>query len=327
MIIDSDIILSVKHLKKYFPIKTGEFGRRVSKIVHSVEDVSFSLHKGETLGIVGESGCGKSTTARMIIRLLEPTSGEILFQGENLLAKSKHDLRKTRKDIQMVFQDPFESLDPRMKISDILEEPMKNFKLYNRKERKNKVIELLSEVGLSSAYSDRYPNEFSGGQRQRIGIARALASYPKLLIADEPVSALDVSVQSQILNLMHELQKKFNLTYLFISHDLSVVKHFCDRIAVMYLGRIVEVSEVEELFQHPLHPYTQSLISAIPIPKPNSKNKRMILQGEVPDPSDPPSGCPFHTRCPVAIEACSKTMPDYLNQRNGHIVACHLFTT
>ncbi|WP_010632446.1 ABC transporter ATP-binding protein [Sporolactobacillus vineae] len=326
MNVDSDPILTVHHLKKYFTIKTGQIGRRVSTNIHSVEDISFNIHRGETLGIVGESGCGKSTTARMIIRLLEPTSGEINFEGENLLEKSRHEMRKIRKDIQMVFQDPFESLDPRMKISAILEEPMKNFNLYNRKQRKQRVADLLKEVGLSSAYADRYPNEFSGGQRQRIGIARALASHPKLLIADEPVSALDVSVQSQVLNLMKGLQKKLDLTYLFISHDLSVVKHFCDRIAVMYLGRIVELSEAEQLFKHPRHPYTQSLISAIPIPRPNTDKKRIILQGEVPDPSNPPEGCPFHTRCPVAMEICSKSLPEFINKGNEHFVACHIAT-
>lgn len=318
-------LLEVKNLQKYFPIKKGSFRKKTVKVVHSVEDVSFDLWSGETLGIVGESGCGKSTTARLILRLLEPTGGSIVYQGEDLLKKSKADMRKIRKELQIVFQDPFSSLDPRMKIGDIIAEPIENFKIYDKKEQKVQIQKLMEKVGLSAEYYDRLPGEFSGGQRQRIGIARALASNPKLLIADEPVSALDVSVQSQVLNLMKSLQKSFQLTYLFISHDLSVVKHLCDRIGVMYLGRIVELSVTDDLYDHPLHPYTQSLISCVPVPDPSRKKERIVLKGEVPSPSNPPSGCAFHNRCPYAKEICSKTVPPLVETGQNHSVACHLY--
>lgn len=321
-----DTLLEVKHLHKSFPIKGGIFGRKVLKQVQAVNDVSFSLHKGETFGIVGESGCGKSTTARLVLRLIDPTSGDVLFEGNNIMDLSEGKMRKVRRDLQIIFQDPFASLNPRMKIGRILEEPMENFKMHNAKERKQKVKELLEQVGLNPNHIDRYPHEFSGGQRQRIGIARSLVTHPKLIVADEPVSALDVSVQSQVLNLMKDLQRDFNLTYLFISHDLSVVKHLCDRIGVMYLGRMVELSPKKELYDEPLHPYTQSLLSAIPVPNPKAKRERIILNGDVPSPSDPPSGCAFHPRCPAAMDICKIKRPDFVEIKKGRFVACHLYS-
>jgi len=319
-------LLEVKNLKKHFPIKGGVFGKKVLKSVQAVNDVSFDLYKGETLGIVGESGCGKSTTARLLLRLQEPTDGEIIFQGKNLLEQSKSDMRKLRKELQIVFQDPYASLNPRMKVGDILEEPMVNFKMYDRQTRSQMVRELMDQVGLQSSYVNRYPHEFSGGQRQRIGIARALATKPKLIVADEPVSALDVSVQSQVLNLMRDLQKEFDLTYMFISHDLSVVKHLCDRIGVMYLGKMVELSPKKDLYLEPLHPYTQSLLSAVPIPNPTRKRERIVLQGDVPSPSNPPSGCTFHPRCPMAMEICRVVQPQFQQVKDGRFVACHLYS-
>ena len=319
-------LLEVKNLKKHFPIKGGVFGKKVLKSVQAVNDVSFDLYKGETLGIVGESGCGKSTTARLLLRLQEPTDGEIIFQGKNLLEQSKSDMRKLRKELQIVFQDPYASLNPRMKVGDILEEPMVNFKMYDRQTRSQMVRELMDQVGLQSSYVNRYPHEFSGGQRQRIGIARALATKPKLIVADEPVSALDVSVQSQVLNLMRDLQKEFDLTYMFISHDLSVVKHLCDRIGVMYLGKMVELSPKKDLYLEPLHPYTQSLLSAVPIPNPKRKRERIVLQGDVPSPSNPPSGCTFHPRCPMAMEICRVVQPQFQQVKDGRFVACHLYS-
>jgi oligopeptide/dipeptide ABC transporter ATP-binding protein len=322
---DRMVLLEVEGLKKYFPIKGGILGNKVIKQVKAVDDVSFKVYKGETVGIVGESGCGKSTTGRSIIRLIEPTEGKVLFEGKDISQMSKRELRLMRKDFQIVFQDPFASLDPKMKVGQILEEPMKNYRMYDAKTRKKKVEELMKRVGLSPSYIDRYPHEFSGGQKQRIGIARALSLEPKLIIADEPVSALDVSVQSQVLNLMRELQQQFQLTYLFIAHDLSVVKHLCNRIGVMYLGRMVELAPKKELYENPLHPYTQALLSAVPIPNPKMKKERIVLQGDVPSPADPPQGCAFHPRCSACMDVCKTERPEFKEVKDGRYVACHLY--
>lgn len=321
----SDILLEVKGLKKYFPVKSGILQRTVGH-VKAVDDVSFFIKKGETFGLVGESGCGKSTTGRAIIRLYEPTDGEIIFEGENIANLPDKSLRPYRKDIQMVFQDPYSSLNPRKTVGTILEEPFRVHNLYSRKERKERVEHLLDKVGLNPSLRDRYPHEFSGGQRQRIGIARALTLNPKLIIGDEPVSALDVSIQSQVLNIMDDLQKEFDLTYLFIAHDLAVVKHISDRIGVMYLGRMMEVTEKQTLYRNPLHPYTQALLSAIPKSHPSEiKRERIILKGDVPSPANPPTGCVFHTRCPQAMDHCKQVMPLLKELEPGHFVACHLY--
>jgi oligopeptide transport system ATP-binding protein len=317
-------ILEVKELKKYFPVKKGIFRKTVGN-VKAVDGVNFNIKKGETLGLVGESGCGKSTTGRTIIRLIESTSGDVWFEGRNVLSLNKREMRSMRKEMQIIFQDPYASLNPRMTVADIVGEPLDIHNLVkNRKERNEKVKEILNNVGLMPEYMNRYPHEFSGGQRQRIGIARALAVNPKLIIADEPVSALDVSIQAQVINLMQELQEEYGLTYLFIAHDLSVVKHISDRVAVMYLGKIVEITGKKELYDNPLHPYTQSLLSAIPIPDPTHKAERIILEGDVPSPVDPPSGCRFHPRCPEAMDICSKVEPEFKDYGNGHFAACHL---
>jgi len=323
---EKDIILDVKSIKKYFPIMGGGLlGNKKRGEVKAVDDISFTVKKGESYGIVGESGCGKSTTGKMIMQLLEPTAGEVWFEGKNLTDLSNSEMRAIRKDIQIIFQDPFASLNPRMKVKDIIEEPLINFKLTkSKKELKEKVLEIASQVGISEEQIHRYPHEFSGGQSQRIGIARALASNPKLIIADEPVSALDVSIQSQILNLMKKLQKEYGFTYIFISHDLSVVKHFCDRIGVMYLGRLVEVSKKHDLFNNPLHPYSEALMSAIPQPNPNIKKERIVLKGDVPSPSNPPTGCAFHPRCEYAMSVCKVERPELKEQKNERLVACHL---
>lgn len=317
-------ILEVKQLKKYFPIRKGVFSR-IQGHVKAVDDVSFSIMPGETLGIVGESGCGKSTTGRSLLRLLEPTAGEVLFEGKNIIDLGTEGLREIRRDMQIVFQDPYASLNPRMTVGGILEEPLKIHGLGDATERREKVRELLSIVGLSDYHYNRYPHEFSGGQRQRVGIARALITRPKLIVADEPVSALDVSIQSQILNLMKDLQEQFSLTYMFISHDLSVVRHISDRVGVMYLGRMVELADKKDLYANPLHPYTQALLSAIPSDHPRVKKERIILTGDVPSPANPPSGCTFHPRCPVAKDICKSIRPEWKQIEQGHMIACHLY--
>ncbi|MDQ0215966.1 oligopeptide transport system ATP-binding protein [Oikeobacillus pervagus] len=317
-------LLQVHNLRKSFPIHGGIFGKKIGE-VRAVDGVSFQIQKGETLGLVGESGCGKSTTGRMILRLLDPTEGRILFEGKELTELSKREMRKMRKEMQMVFQDPYASLNPRHTVEKILEEPLIVHGMKNKQDRKKRVHELLEIVGLNSFHAKRYPHQFSGGQRQRIGIARALAVQPKLIIADEPVSALDVSIQAQVLNLLQDLQKDFDLTYLFIAHDLGVVRHISDRVGVMYLGRIVELSESDKLYRSPKHPYTQALLSAVPIPDVDHHIDRMILEGDVPSPSKPSSGCPFHTRCPKVMKACSSELPPFKEVKNGHYVACHLF--
>ncbi|MFC4076120.1 ABC transporter ATP-binding protein [Salinithrix halophila] len=318
-----EALLQVRNLKKYYPIRGGVFSRKVGA-VKAVDGVSFDLKKGETLGIVGESGCGKSTTGRSILRLEEPTEGSVQFEGTELTSLSGEAMRRMRRELQMVFQDPFASLNPRKTAGEAIAEPLEVHGLGNRRERKEKVKELLSVVGLDSYHAARYPHQFSGGQRQRIGIARALAVNPKLIVADEPVSALDVSIQSQVLNLMEDLQEKFDLTYLFIAHDLSVVRHISDRVGVMYLGRMVELADRNTLYERPIHPYTQALLSAVPVPDPEAKRERIILTGDVPSPSNPPKGCAFHTRCPHVMDICREMRPDFRDHGDGHFAACHL---
>ncbi|MGD7666652.1 ABC transporter ATP-binding protein [Brevibacillus laterosporus] len=318
-------LLVVNRLKKYYPITGGVFAREIGA-VKAVDDVSFRVKRGETLGLVGESGCGKSTTGRSILRLIEPTSGEVLFEGKNVARMKREEVREIRKDMQIIFQDPFASLNPRHTVGKILEEPLIVHGINSSKERSKRVHELLEVVGLSSYHAGRYPHQFSGGQRQRIGIARALILNPKLIVADEPVSALDVSVQSQVLNLMQDLQKEFNLTYLFIAHDLSVVRHISDRVGVMYLGRIAELADKDELYTNPLHPYTKALLSAVPVADPDKKQERIILQGDLPSPANPPTGCTFHTRCPHVMDVCREKRPEMLASRENHLVACHLYS-
>ncbi len=314
-------LLEVKGLKEYFEINTG-FLR--SKPLKAVDDVSFSIMKGETLGLVGESGCGKTTVGRTILQLYKPTAGEVWYDGKQV--KTKQDLQEFRKKATMVFQDPYSSLNPRMTVSDIVAEPLDVHHLYKTKEeRRERVLELMNYVGLNSEHASRYAHEFSGGQRQRIGIARALAVNPEFIVCDEPVSALDVSIQAQVINMFDDLQDKLGLTYLFIAHDLLVVRHISDRIAVMYLGKMVELADAGEIYDHPLHPYTQSLLSAVPLPDPQKAraNKRIALTGDIPSPLNAPSGCPFRTRCRYATEACAQSMPPFEEVEKGHFVACH----
>ena len=319
-------LLKVNQLVKHFPITGGVLGRVVDK-VHAVDGVSFELDAGQTLGVVGESGCGKSTTGRCILRLIEPTSGEVWFEGKNVTAMGKTELRGMARDMQIIFQDPYASLNPRMTVGAIVGEALIIHKLTKTdREYQDRIVELLETVGLSADQMRRYPHEFSGGQRQRIGIARALAVSPKLVVCDEAVSALDVSIQAQVINLLEDLQDKFKLTYLFIAHDLSVVEHISDRVAVMYLGRIVEIASARDLYTTPLHPYTEALLSAMPVPDPQLKRKRIMLQGDVPSPIKPPPGCHFHTRCPLARKECSMESPPLKQSSDGHWVACHLRT-
>ncbi|WP_088008173.1 ABC transporter ATP-binding protein [Indiicoccus explosivorum] len=317
-------LLKVEGLKKYFPVHSGVFGR-VSGHVKAVDDISFFVNEGETLGIVGESGCGKSTTGRLLMRLLEPTEGKVYFNGKELTGITKEEMRKMRRDIQMVFQDPYASLNPRHTVEKILMEPLNVHNIGDPKDRKKKVYELLETVGLSSYHAKRYPHQFSGGQRQRIGIARALMTNPKLIIADEPVSALDVSIQAQVLNLMQELQKTLKLTYIFIAHDLGVVRHISDRVGVMYLGNMAELANSEKLYEKPLHPYTQALLSAVPVPDPDFEREQVVIEGDIPSPANPPSGCRFHTRCPYKMDICEKVIPKFAEIEDGHYAACHLY--
>jgi oligopeptide transport system ATP-binding protein len=322
-----EVLVEVKNLKKHFPIMRGVLRRQVGA-VQAVDGVTFNIYKGETLGLVGESGCGKSTTGRTILQLLEPTDGSVYYEGKDLTELNKSELRKSRRDMQMIFQDPYASLNPRMAIGGIIGEPLQIHSIGSAKSRKERVKELMGLVGLNPFFINRYPHEFSGGQRQRIGIARALATNPSFIVADEPISALDVSIQAQVVNLMDDLKEELGLTYLFIAHDLSMVRYISDRVAVMYLGRIVELSDRDSVFEHPLHPYTQALLSAIPIPDPEKEEKRqrLILEGDVPSPANPPSGCRFHPRCQYATEICSEVDPEFRNlsaDGEHHMVACH----
>lgn len=319
-----EVLMEVKNLKKYFAAQTGFFGN-VTQHVKAVDDVSFKIYKGETLGLVGESGCGKTTIGRMMVNLMNPTSGEIFFEGKNLSQLSKKDQREYCKQIQIIFQDPYASLNPRMTIGDIIAEPMKVNKLASGPDLEKRVLQLLNCVGLASYHRNRYPHEFSGGQRQRVGVARALSVNPKLIVCDEPVSALDVSIQAQVLNLLKDLQKEFNLTYLFIAHGLNVVKHISDRVGVMYLGKIMEIAEGDQLYTEPKHPYTQALLSAIPVPDPKRKKERILLTGDVPSPINPPRGCRFHTRCSRCMEVCKVKEPVMTEHAGGHKVFCHLY--
>ncbi|HSP46526.1 MAG TPA: dipeptide ABC transporter ATP-binding protein [Clostridiaceae bacterium] len=321
---NAEDLLVVKNLKKYFPIKGGFLKRTIGQ-VHAVEDVTFTIKKGETLGIVGESGCGKSTTGRTILKLLEKTSGEVFYKGRDIYAMPHAELRKLRTEMQIVFQDPYSSLNPRKTVAQIVGEALLQHKLVeNKKQANERVSEVIEKCGLAPYHIRRYPHEFSGGQRQRIGIARALALNPEFIVCDEPVSALDVSIQSQVINLLTDLQQEMGLTYMFISHDLSVVKHISDRIGVMYLGSLVELAEKNEMYKNPLHPYSQALLSAIPIPDPTVKRNRIILKGDIPSPAKPPSGCTFHTRCPYVMDRCKSEIPILKEVERGHFVACHL---
>jgi len=309
-------LVEVRNLVKYFPVENSD------NVLRAVDGVSFEIVGGETLGLVGESGCGKSTVGRCVLRLYEPTAGEVLFEGRNIIDLAPADLQKLRREMQIIFQDPYASLNPRLSILSIVSEPLKIHGISNKTEQRDRVADLLKKVGLDPNYMNRYPHEFSGGQRQRLGIARALALNPKLIVCDEPVSALDVSVQAQVVNLLQDLQSEFGLTYLFISHGLAVVEHISDRVAVMYLGKIVEIADARDLYADPLHPYTKALLSAIPIPDPRQKRERIVLAGDVPTPIDPPSGCRFRTRCPWAIEDCAKVVPELREIKPGHVAAC-----
>lgn len=319
------VLLSIRNLVKHFPITRGIIFQKQIGAVHAVDDISFDIHQGETLGLVGESGCGKSTTGRTILQLYRPTSGQVVFDGIDLVALKGNELRKMRRRMQMIFQDPYASLNPRMTVGEIIGEPLLIHSVAKGKAIQERVEQLLELVGLNPAFSNRYPHEFSGGQRQRIGVARALALQPDLIVCDEPISALDVSIQAQVVNLLEDLQHQFGLTYLFIAHDLSMVRHISDRIAVMYLGVLVELADRNELYNHPLHPYTQALLSAVPIPDPfvEERRRRIILEGDVPSPVNPPSGCRFRTRCKYAKEQCSEVKPEWRELQPGHFVACH----
>ena len=321
----SPVLLKVEGLTKHFPITKGVFRRQVGA-VKAVDGISFDIFKGETLGLVGESGCGKSTAGRVILQLYPTTAGKVSFKGQDLMSLSKEELRKQRPQMQMIFQDPQDSLNPRMTVGSIISEPLVEHGKFMGKERRERVEQLLESVGMNREFTNRYPHEFSGGQRQRIGIARALALSPEFIICDEPIAALDVSIQAQVVNLLEDLQEEYGLTYLFISHDLSMIRHIADRVAVMYLGRIVELADSESLYSKPLHPYTQALLSAVPIhdPKQEKKRDRVILTGDVPSPANPPSGCHFSTRCPIAEKRCFEDSPEWREIATGHQVACHL---
>ncbi|HEY5572866.1 MAG TPA: dipeptide ABC transporter ATP-binding protein [Anaerolineales bacterium] len=320
-----EVILKVQNLKKYFPIRRGVFRRQVGE-VKAVDDISFEVYRGETLGVVGESGCGKTTAGRTIIRLYEPTSGHVYFNGKDLATLSGGELRKMRRKMQMIFQDPYASLNPRMSVEGIVSEPLEIHRMTNGRQRKDRVAELLHLVGLNPALMNRFPHEFSGGQRQRIGLARSLALNPDLVICDEPISALDVSIQAQVVNLLEDLQKELGLTYIFIAHDLSMVRHISRRVAVMYLGKIMELTDRETLYKNPLHPYTQALLSAIPVadPEVEEKRRRIILEGDLPSPANPPKGCNFNTRCPLAMDICFHVEPELIEVEADHWCACHL---
>jgi oligopeptide transport system ATP-binding protein len=322
---DKKSLVKVRDLKKYFPITSGVIVQREVGAVKAVDGVSFDVYEGETLGIVGESGCGKSTMGRTVLQLYRPTAGTVEFEGKTISALKGEDLRRMRRRMQMIFQDPYASLNPRMTVGRIIAEPLAVHSVGSAKEQMERVQYLLERVNLNPYFVNRYPHEFSGGQRQRIGIARALALNPSFVVCDEPISALDVSIQAQVVNLLQDLQKEFNLTYLFIAHDLSMVRHICDRVAVMYLGKIVEVAPADELYTNPLHPYTQALLSAVPVPDPEveRKRQRIILKGDVPSPANPPVGCNFNTRCPVAVDICFKEEPPLEEVTPGHWVACH----
>ena len=322
---DREVLLEVRGLKKYFPINAGILFQREVGAIKAVDGLDFFIYKGETLGLVGESGCGKSTTGRTILQLYRPTAGSVIFEGVELTTLKGSELRHMRRRMQMIFQDPYASLNPRMTVGRIIGEPLEVHKVARGKELIKRVQELLELVGLNSYFINRYPHEFSGGQRQRIGVARALALNPSFIVADEPISALDVSIQAQVVNLLQDLQKDLGLTYLFIAHDLSMVRHICDRVAVMYLGKIVELAESEELYTNPLQPYTQALLSAVPVPDPvvEKKRQRIILKGDVPSPANPPKGCNFCTRCPVAMDICFETEPPFVEVSPGHWAACH----
>ena len=324
-----DIILEVKNLKMYFPVGSGFLSRKPVGYVKAVDDVSFTVKRGETLGLVGESGCGKTTTGRCILQLYKPTAGQVIFDGQDLTSMNTKTMRGMRREMQVIFQDPYSSLNPRMTAGNIIGEPLIVHGLVaNKMEYRNKVADLLTNVGLNPYMADRFPHEFSGGQRQRIGVARALSVSPKFIVADEPVSALDVSIQAQIINLLEDLQEQFNLTYLFIAHDLSVVRHISDRVGVMYLGHLVEMAERNEIYRNPIHPYTKALLSAVPIPDPvlDAQRERVLLTGEVPSPLNPPSGCVFHPRCPVANDTCSQILPELREVETDHYSACILST-
>ncbi len=320
-------LLEIKGLCKHFNLKKSIFEKN-KKVLHAVDDVTLEIKKGETLGLVGESGCGKTTLGRTVVRLYEPTSGEIVYDNKNITNLNFQEMKSFRRKIQMIFQDPYASLNPRQTIGDIIKEPMEIHNLHEEKDRDKKVLEILELVGLNSSHMSRYPHEFSGGQRQRVGIARALACNPEFIVCDEPISALDVSIQAQIINTLEELQKKLGLTYLFIAHDLSMVKHISDRVGIMYLGKLVEISTSDEVYNTPLHPYTEALLSAIPIPDPDvsSKKERIILEGDIPTPINPKSGCRFKSRCPKAFEKCEEIEPKLIEVRENHKVACHLYT-